>query len=136
MKSMPTLKKLSQRRIDEIAIEVAAAQSELDNLRTERAMMEARRQAEMEMSANMDTLLAVGAIAPFLERNKAQTKSMDDKIAEAEAKVERIRERLMEAYREKARLDTLERVHLERQRAERKARDQAALDEAALTRRD
>lgn len=134
MKSLPTLMKLAQRRIDAIGVEIAEAQSLVDGLRTQKALAFARAETEVGSTGALDIHMQA-ALPAYLSRNKGEIARIDREIAQTEAAIESIRARLMAAYREKARFETLDRLHLERKLHEDKAREQSNLDETALTRR-
>ena len=134
MKSLPTLLKIAQSQIDAIAVEIARAQSALDGLATHRAMILARAEAEVSSAGSLDFVMQA-ALPQYLFRNKEELAQIDRELEQGEAMLEGIRERLMVAYREKAKLESLERHHAERHRLDEQAREQAALDESALTRR-
>ena len=135
MKALPTLQKLAQRRIDSIGVEIANAQAAVDGLRTHRALISARAETEVDNMAELDILMA-SALPAYLSRSKGELAKVDKEIQDAEALIDAIRQRLMAAYREKARLETLQKLHLEHKLHADKAKEQASLDEAALTRRN
>ncbi len=133
MKSLPTLIKLAQRAIDDLAVEIASGQSQIDGLRTAKASFAAKAQAEQAM-ANEDIQM-LAALPAFLYRAQGEQERLSQEIEQAEAALKHVREKLRAAYREKAKLEKLDEAFLRRRRAEEAAAEQAMLDEAALTRR-
>lgn len=133
MKSLPTLIKLGQRRIDALAREIATAQMTLDGLHASKAMVTARAQSEQDMTGQDFQMMA--ALPAFLIRSRGEVARIEAEIEEAEAAMEHVRARLTEAYREKSKLESLEATLAEREVRERTLKEQSMLDEAALTRR-
>ena len=133
MKSLPTLIKVAQRRIDDVARLIAEQQSVLDGLQTARALAEARMSSETAVSASDVNLMSV--LPAYTARYKADLARIDDDIAKIEKEMDRLREQMIEAYGEKSRMESLEKTYAERARKEAADREQAALDEAAITRR-
>lgn len=133
MKSLPTLIKVAQRNIDAVGREIAQAQMALDGLKTARALAAGRAATELGEAAG--DMRFLNAIPAYLGRHKAECARLDKDIEAAQANLETIRTRLMAAYQEKRRLESLETLYAEREAAEFAAKEQAALDEAALNRR-
>ena len=133
MKSLPTLIKVAQRRIDDIARVISERQSVLDGLQTARALAEARMLSETAASAS-DLNLA-SALPAYTARYKAELSRIDQDVSNIEAEIDRLRERMIEAYGEKSRFDALSKTYEERARKEALDKEQAALDEAAIMRR-
>lgn len=132
MKSLDTLLKVAQRKLDAVSIEVTKAQVRIDEMRAEEAAILAREAGEMAAAAQDFGL------APYLPayraRVKAQLQMKRAEIADGEEHVAEIRERLSKAYQEKAKFEQLIERERERVMAERAAAEQAMLDEAAINR--
>ncbi len=133
MKALPTLIKVAQRKIDDTGREIAQAQMAVDGLKTARALASGR--AATEMGEAQADIRFLNAIPAYLNRHKAECARLDQDIEQAEQLIAQIRERLMAAYQEKRRLESLETLYADRARVEAATREQAALDEAALNRR-
>ena len=134
MKSLPTLIKVAQRRIDDVARLIAEKQSAMDGLQTARALAEARMTSETSISSSDINLMS--ALPAYMVRYKADLVRIDEDIAKIEKEMDRLREQMIEAYGEKSRMESLAKTQAERARKEATAREQAALDEAAITRRN
>ncbi len=132
MKSLETLLKVAKRRLDDLGIEAAKLGVELDKLRTEAAVLVAREQSEVELASTDLQLLAM--MPAYRQRMAQQIGAAEHRLADAEAQLVDVRQRLSAAYQEKSKFEEL----LERERARealaRAASEQAQLDEVAINR--
>jgi flagellar export protein FliJ len=130
MKSLPTLLKVAQRRIDALAVEAARALEEIDAIARAGEAARARQGEEVALgSAQLETALMLPA---YTARMKAENAERSSRIAGIEQTLARVRAALMEAYREKSKFEQLLEREEVRLAAEALAREQAAMDEAAL----
>ena len=136
MKSLPTLIRLAQRRIDDVAVEINRLQAALGEQRQRRETATAKLEMEAGALGDGSDIQARSMFLAYTDKNKALVEDIERETAEIEAAIEGVRERLMEAYREKARLETLEKAHRTRALKERSRKEQAILDEVALLRRN
>lgn len=136
MKSLPTLIKLAQRNIDAIAVEISKAQARIESLRMAKATADAKGEAEQAMAVddNLDLQL-LASVPAYLYRLKGEQNRFDMEIAELEAGIAHVRARLVVAYQEKSKLESLQTQYQNKVDKELAMREQAQLDEAALTRR-
>ncbi len=136
MKSLPTLIKLAQRNIDAIAVEISKAQARIEGLRMAKAAAQAKGEAEQAMAIddNLDLQL-LASVPAYLYRLKGEQGRFDMEIAELEAGIAHVRARLVIAYQEKSKLESLQTQYQSKIDKEFAMREQAQLDEAALTRR-
>ena len=132
MKSLHTLLKVAQRRMDELGVEAAKIQQQVDELRAKQAAILAREQQEIATAAGNSMFASM--LPAYRLRVKwqvdevlQQTKSLDNVLTG-------IREKLQEAYVEKSKFEQLIEQEATRQSAERAAREQAMLDEVAINR--
>ncbi len=135
MNSLPTLIKLAQRNIDTIAVEIAEAQARIDQLRLAKETAKAKADAEQAMAGETLAINMLGSMPAYMHRLKWQQEKFDADIAEIEATIAHVRERLIAAYREKSKLENLETQYAEKAKREAITKEQALLDEVALTRR-
>ncbi len=132
MKSLETLLKVAQRRMDELGIEATRTAQKIEQLRMQQATIRAREATEVQLAAS-DIKFAM-TLHAYRMRAKQQTEEIGRTIAADEALLADIRQRLSTAYQEKSKFEQLiEREEL-RRAAERAAKDQAALDEVAINR--
>jgi flagellar export protein FliJ len=130
MKSLETLLKVAQRRLDDLGVEAANLQARIDEMRAEEARLDAREAAEAG-AATRDPMLA-GMLGPFRARMKIARNEIRGRIGEARKTMELVRERLANAYQEKSKFKEMLDQANQREETERLAREQAQLDEAAL----
>lgn len=132
MKSLRTLLKIAQRRLDELGVEAAKITTQIHELEAREAAIRAREQAEIA-SAGRDP-----AYAAMLPAYRLRVKRQIDELrAQASAKgqeLEDIRKRLSDAYIEKSKFEQLIEQAQAREDTERTAREQAQLDEVAINR--
>lgn len=132
MKSLETLLKVAQRRLDDLGREVARLGQHLDGLRAEEATLIGREEAEVELASRDLALMAM--MPAYRQRIAHQVAGLRGRIGDGEQLLADVRARLTEAYREKSKFEEL--IERERARAAlaRAALEQAALDEAAINR--
>jgi flagellar export protein FliJ len=132
MKSLETLLKLAQRRLDDLGVEAAQCAEHIDDLRMREASAVAREEREAELAAG-DLALAA-ALPAYRARVRLHLAELRLHIGEGEETLKTVREQLTLAYQEKSKLEQL----LEQARAKEARRlaelEQAQLDEAAINR--
>jgi flagellar export protein FliJ len=130
MKSLETLLKVAQRRLDELGVEAAKIVQGIEAMKAEEEGLLQRELAEVQ-SASHDL-----TIAPMMPAYRARMKHARGqvrlRILEAEKTLEIVRGKLSEAYQEKAKFKEMLDQMRARETAERLAREQAQLDEAAI----
>ena len=132
MKSLDTLLKIAQRRMDELGVEASRIQVEIGELEQKVTSIREREASEVAM-ASKDMALAQ-MLPAYRLRMKWQTDQIRAKVSESQNLLADIRERLNEAYREKAKFEQLIEQENLRRTTERAAREQAQLDEVAINR--
>ncbi len=132
MKSLHTLLKVAQRRMDELGVEAVRIQQDIDALNGKRQGILDREKQEIALAAGNSMF------APMLPAYRLRVKwQMDQARQEIVAKDEmlsEVRARLQEAYVEKSKFEQLIEQQRMRADAERAAREQAMLDEVAINR--
>lgn len=132
MKSLHTLLKVAQRKLDDLAVESARISQEVAALNEREANIRAREQAEI---ANATREPAFASMLPaYRMRVKQQIAEVRAQADAKQKQMDDIRQRLSEAYIEKSKFEQLIEQTRTREDAERLAREQAQLDEAALNR--
>lgn len=132
MRSLPTLLKIAQRKLDELGLEAARTGQEVDELNQKIAGIRAREQVEMAAAvANPDYAAMLPA---YRLRVRWQVDEIGVQLRAKEATLAEIRERLSAAYIEKSKFEQLLEQGRVREDAERMAREQAMLDEVATNR--
>lgn len=132
MKSLDTLLKLAQRRMDELGVEAQRLVQHIDGLRMNEGSMLARE--ELEVAAASRDLSVAPVLAAYRLRVKQHVHEVRTRIAESETTLALIRERLSEAYREKSKFEQLIEQARLRAAMERSTAEQKALDEVAINR--
>ncbi len=132
MKSLHTLLKVAQRKLDEIAVESARITQEVAALNDREANIRAREQAEIANAAQEPAYAAM--LPAYRMRVKQQIAEVRAQATAKEKALEEIRQRLSEAYIEKSKFEQLIEQTRVREETERFAREQAQLDEAAINR--
>lgn len=132
MKSLHTLLKVAQRKLDEIAVESARITQEVAALNEREANIRAREQAELAGAAHDTTFAAM--MPAYRLRVKGQIDDVRAQISAKEKALDDIRQRLSECYIEKSKFEQLIEQGRVRDDAERAAREQAQLDEVAINR--
>jgi flagellar export protein FliJ len=132
VKSLHTLLKIAQRKLDELGVEAARATTVLNEMNEKVAGIRAREQTEIATS------MANPAYASMLPAYRLRVRWQIDEIGvqmrAKEAELAEIRERLSAAYIEKSKFEQLIEQLRVREDAERLAREQAMLDEVATNR--
>jgi hypothetical protein len=129
-KSLDTLLKIAQRRMDALAIEAATYQRQVEDIQMRRAQVVARE--EIELEAARHDLLVLPLLPAYRARIQAETNAMDAHVRNAETLLADVRQRMSLAYQEKAKLEHLIEMQAQRRAKLLAEREQAALDEAAL----
>lgn len=132
MKSLHTLLKVAQRKLDEIAVESARITQEVAALNDREAGIRAREQAEIASAGQDPTFAAM--LPAYRMRVKQQIAEVRAQITAKEKALDEIRQRLSESYIEKSKFEQLIEQSRVREETERFAREQAQLDEAAINR--
>lgn len=132
MKSLHTLLKIAQRKLDELGIEAARAAREVDELQQKIAGIRAREQAEIAAAAANPDYAAM--LPAYRLRVRWQVDEIGVVVRAKEAELAEIRERLSAAYIEKSKFEQLIEQGRVREETERQAREQAMLDEVAINR--
>jgi flagellar export protein FliJ len=132
MKSLPTLLKIAQRKLDELGIEAARAGREVDELNQKVLGIRAREQQEIATSVANPAYAAM--LPAYRLRVRWQLDEVGVQLRAKEAALADIRERLSAAYIEKSKFEQLLEQMRVRDDAERLAREQAMMDEVAINR--
>jgi flagellar export protein FliJ len=132
MKSLPTLLKIAQRKLDELGVEAARVGREVDELNQKIMGIRAREQQEIATSAANPAYAAM--LPAYRLRVRWQVDEIGVQLRAKEATLAEIRERLSAAYIEKSKFEQLLEQTRIREDAERLAREQAMLDEVAINR--
>jgi flagellar export protein FliJ len=132
MKSLPTLLKIAQRKLDELGVEAARAGREVDELNQKALGIRAREQQEIATSAANPAYAAM--LPAYRLRVRWQLDEIGVQLRAKETALAEIRERLSAAYIEKSKFEQLLEQMRTREDAERLAREQAMLDEVAINR--
>jgi flagellar export protein FliJ len=132
MKSLGTLLKVAQRKLDEIGIEAARIAVEIAELQARENSIRAREQAELANAARDSTFAVM--LPAYRMRVKAQIADLKAQMSAKEKLLEEIRQRLSEAYIEKSKFEQLLDQAEIRTATDRATREQAQLDEVAINR--
>jgi flagellar export protein FliJ len=132
LRTLETLLKLAQRRLDDVGIQAGEAARRLNALAMKRDDLLDRERAEVEAGAADPATFHL--VSAYRQRVKLALAALDVEIAEAQATSLAIREQLTVAYQEKSRFEQLVEQALQRETVRLEALDQAALDEAAINR--
>lgn len=132
MKSLHTLLKVAQRRMDELGVEAARIQQQVEELRAKQADILAREQQEIATAAG-DAMFA-SMLPAYRLRVKWQIDEVQQQRKALDNVLIGIREKLQEAYVEKSKFEQLIEQEAKRVSAERAANEQAMLDEVAINR--
>lgn len=132
MKSLQTLLKVAQRRMDELGVESAKVQVKVDELHQKRDAIVAREGQEIA-AAQRDTMF--GSMLPaYRMRVKQQVAEVEGQISAMQTVLDGIRAQLQDAYIEKSKFELLIDQEIKRVTTERSALEQAMLDEVAINR--
>ncbi|MEQ1609805.1 MAG: flagellar FliJ family protein [Hyphomonadaceae bacterium] len=132
MKSLHTLLKVAQRRMDELGVEAAKIQQQMDELRAKQGAITAREKQEIAAAAGNSMFASI--LPAYRLRVKRQLDEVQQHVKSLDGALTGIRERLQEAYVEKSKFEQLIEQEGKRAAAERSAREQAMLDEVAINR--
>ena len=132
MKSLETLLKIAQRKMDELGIEAARVGTEIAELQMKQATLAAREESEVQLATNDMSLAAM--LPAYRLKVKWQTDQLRSQANAHEATLAEIRQRLNAAYQEKAKFEQLIEQEALRRAADRAQKDQAQLDEVAINR--
>ncbi len=132
MKSLETLLKVAQRRMDELGVEAARIGTEMAAMRARGSALAAREDNEIRLAAGNVELASL--LPAYRLRVKWQRDQIGVEVAKAESTLAEIRERLTAAYQEKSRFQHLIEQEAIRKATERAAKEQAMLDEVAINR--
>jgi flagellar export protein FliJ len=132
MKSLDTLLKIAQRRMDELGVEATRIALAIGELEGKIASLKAREDNEIAL-ASKDMELA-SLLPAYRLRVRWQTDQIRAQVSEAASQLAEIRGRLNAAYQEKSKFEQLIEQEALRRTAERAAKDQAQLDEVAINR--
>ena len=132
MKSLQTLLKVAQRRMDELGIEAVRLGQHVDQLRMQEAAILAREETEVAIASNDPAMASM--LPAYRARVKAQVAEARRQIGEKEGQLAEVRTLLNEAYREKSKFEQLIAQEAIRVATERAAKEQAMLDEVAINR--
>ncbi len=132
MKSLHTLLKVAQRRMDELGVAAAKIQVQIDELRAKQGGILEREKQEISAAAG-NTMFA-SMLPAYRMRVKQQVGEVEREVKARDAVLLDIRDRLQEAYVEKSKFEQLIEQESKRVANERAAREQAMLDEVAINR--
>lgn len=132
MKSLQTLLKVAQRKLDELGVEAARIGQEVAALQDREMTIRAREQAELAGAAGNPMFASL--LPAYRLRVKWQIEEVKAEMAEREKALDEVRERLSVAYIEKSKFEQLIEQTRVREMAERAALEQAQLDEVAINR--
>lgn len=132
MKSLHTLLKVAQRRMDELGVEAAKLQQEIDAIKGRQEALRERERREIAVAAGNSMFAAM--LPAYRLRIKAEIEQGNRDIRAQDEKLSEVRGRLQEAYVEKSKFEQLIEQQRVRGDAERAAREQAMLDEVAINR--
>lgn len=132
MKSLHTLRKVAQRRMDELGVEAAKVQVQVDELYQKQAVIVAREQQEIA-TAQHDAMFA-SMLPAYRMRVKQQIAEVQGQVRAMDHVLAGIRDKLQEAYIEKSKFEQLIDQETKRVAADRMSKEQAMLDEVAINR--
>lgn len=132
MKSLQTLLKVAQRRLEELGVEAARVQQELDQAEVKRLTILEREKTEVQLGAADPVFAAM--LPAYRARIKRQLDEMEHARVGLEVILRDVRVRLQAAYVEKSKFEQLLEQQRLRIREEQAAREQAMLDEVAINR--
>lgn len=132
MRSLHTLLKVAQRRMDELGVEAAKLQQEIDAIKGRQEALRERERREIAVAAGNSMFAAM--LPAYRMRIKAEIEEGNRDIRAQDERLIEVRGRLQEAYVEKSKFEQLIEQQRVRADAERAAREQAMLDEVAINR--
>ena len=132
MKSLRTLLKIAQRRMDELGVEAAKIQQDIDAIKSRQQTILEREKQEMALATGNSMFASM--LTAYRQRVKLQINEAQQEIQLRDEMLADVRVRLQEAYVEKSKFEQLIEQERIRKDAERAAREQAVLDELAINR--
>jgi flagellar export protein FliJ len=132
VKSLHTLLKVAQRKLDELGVEAAKIGTEIAELRQREDNVRARERQEIATSA-ANTMFA-SMLPAYRLKIKWQIDQILYEIDGREKLLAEVRARMQDAYIEKSKFEQLIEQQNVREAAERAAKEQAMLDEVAINR--
>lgn len=132
MKSLHTLLKVAQRRMDELGVEAAKIQQDIDAIKSRQQTILEREKQEMALATGNSMFASM--LTAYRQRVKLQINEAQQEIQLRDEMLADVRVRLQEAYVEKSKFEQLIEQERIRKDAERAAREQAVLDELAINR--
>jgi flagellar export protein FliJ len=132
MKSLHTLLKVAQKRMDELGIEAVRIGQHIEQLRMQEASILEREQSEVALASGDPALASM--LPAYRARIRMQAGEVRSEIADRETLLAEVRVMLNQAYQEKAKFEQLIEQEAIRKATERATKDQAALDEVAINR--
>ena len=132
MKSLHTLVKVAQRKLDELGVEAARIAQEVSELEAREASVRAREATELANAARDATFASM--LPAYRLRVKRQIDEIRAQAAAKEASLAEVRKRLSDAYIEKSKFEQLIEQGRIREANARAAIEQAQLDEVAINR--
>jgi hypothetical protein len=132
MKSLHTLLKVAQRRMDELGVEALRIGQHIEQLRMQEATILAREETEVALAENDPALAPM--LPAYRARVRVQAGEVRKQIGEKETQLAGVRTLLNEAYQEKSKFEQLIEQEAVRRATERAMKDQAVLDEVAINR--
>lgn len=132
MKSLHTLLKVAQRKLDELGVEAAKIGQEVAELEAREMSIRAREQAELANAAQ--NAMFASMLPAYRMRVKQQIGEVRAQVSLKEKALEEVRERLSAAYIEKSKFEQLIEQGRIREMEARMALEQAQLDEMAVNR--
>ena len=132
MKSLHTLLKVAQLRMDELGVEAAKIQQDIDAIKGRQQAILEREKQEMALAAGNSMFASM--LPAYRQRVKLQINEAQQEIHVRDEMLADVRARLQEAYVEKSKFEQLIEQERIRTDAERAAREQAVLDELAINR--
>ncbi|MEQ1782827.1 MAG: hypothetical protein ABMA14_15790 [Hyphomonadaceae bacterium] len=132
MKSLHTLVKVAQRKLDELGVEAARIAQEVSELEAREASVRAREAVELANAAG--NAMFASMLPAYRLRVKWQIDEIRTQAAAKEASLAEVRKRLSDAYIEKSKFEQLIEQGRIRDANERAAIEQAQLDEVAINR--
>lgn len=132
MKTLDSLIRLNRWQLDEKRRALVELETLIGSLHDERRRVEEALARERQiLTDDPDPTIGFGA---FLDAIKGRRAAIDQSIAQAQAKLDALREDIADAFQDLKTVETAEEDRVRRAALVRKRRDGAALDEIALTR--
>jgi flagellar export protein FliJ len=132
MKSLHTLLKVAQRRMDELGVEATRIGQEINELRNKQYAILEREKNEVAMAAT--NAMFASMLPAYRLRVKWQVDEAQQQVNAKDELLIDVRARLQEAYIEKSKFEQLIEQEAIRVAADRAAKEQAMLDEVAINR--